>query len=314
MDLIVVISASERVSLLLTRLLAPASSLRFFTRVEAALGLIYESLPRLIILDLTLGKQDFVSLIKNNLKDDPLFLQLPIIAILNRQTEVLSFRDLPVEDFLWEEDLERDLLLRVELARERAKRSLEVNPLTKLPGNTAICREIERRLAERELFALAYADLDYFKAYNDRYGFGRGDEVLKATGRIILNVVRLHQETDSFVGHIGGDDFVYIAKPFLVEKIAEEIINLFTEFITVMYDPEDREAAAIKAVDRQGVIHLFPLINISIGITDAEIRPFRHYGEMIEAASQMKSYAKKQRGSVVCRDRRGPGTSEICSP
>jgi len=136
---------------------------------------------------------------------------------------------------------------------------VEISPLTRLPGNLSITRQIQRRLDNNEIFALAYADLDNFKPFNDRYGFGRGDELIKMTGRIILNVVKDTQSQGCFIGHIGGDDFVVIMKPDLIEKAAENIIERFDALIAGFYDTADWDAGYIFAADRKGVCLIFDL-------------------------------------------------------
>ncbi len=292
------------------QILSPFYNTVFFKTTTVALNHIYESPSDLLIIDLSAGPEQFGKLLKDNIKDEPLFLQLPILAIIKRGTEIPLGDDIPLDDFIWRQDVEDELLIRVKLSILRSQRIVEINPLTRLPGNISICRELQARLAGDEIFAFAHADLDYFKPFNDKYGFGRGDDIIKATGRIILNVVKSRQPQNSFVGHIGGDDFVYIADPALVEVISAEIIAAFDGFIPIMYEPEDRRSGFIMSVDRQGIACSFPLLTISIGITDSGTRNFLHYGEVIEAASQMKSVAKKQDGSIYCLDQRRNGATD----
>ena len=167
----------------------------------------------------------------------------------------------------------------------------------------------EDYLRNNEIFALAYADLDNFKPFNDRYGFGRGDELIRMTGRIILNTVKESQSQGFFVGHIGGDDFVVIMKPDLIEKAAENIIERFDTMIAGFYDTADWDAGYIFAADRKGVWSKLPVTSISIGITDTERRAFSHHGELMQRASEMKSYAKKFAGSCCKMDQREKKTN-----
>jgi diguanylate cyclase (GGDEF)-like protein len=178
-----------------------------------------------------------------------------------------------------------------------------VNPLTKLPGNISINRQIQGRLDSGEIFALAYADLDHFKPFNDYYGFTRGDEVIRIAGRLILNIVKNMQAQGSFIGHIGGDDFIFIMDLGLVEDAAKEIIDAFDRIIPTLYEPEDRERGYIETEDRQGIRRQFPFVALSIGITSNKQKHFIHFGEVTEVACEMKGQAKQVRGSCYMIDR-----------
>jgi diguanylate cyclase (GGDEF)-like protein len=156
-------------------------------------------------------------------------------------------------------------------------------------------------------FSLAYADLDHFKPFNDHYGFTRGDEVIRITGRLILNIVKNIQSHGSFVGHIGGDDFVFIMDINLVENAAKEIIDAFDRIISTLYEADDRERGYIETYDRRDSLTRFPLIAISIGITSNFGKSFTHYGEITEIASEMKTLTKHIRGSCYRIDRRQNG-------
>lgn len=275
-----------------------------FRNMQSALDYIYNSTPNLMIVDMDLDDRAAISVL-NNLKEDPIFNQLPVLALLaDGETSPSIWDSLLVEDFLTKSDIRRELIQRVELAIFRSERVVEINPLTRLPGNISINKQIQARLDSGQVFSLAYADLDHFKPFNDYYGFSRGDEVLRMAGRLITNTVKGKQPKNSFVGHIGGDDFVFIMDPALVEETASEIIYAFDRIVPTFYDAEDREAGMIKSQDRQGTMRSFPVITISIGITQNKYRSFSHYGELTEIASEMKSNAKQNKGSCFKMDRR----------
>ncbi|MDI6726439.1 MAG: diguanylate cyclase [Smithellaceae bacterium] len=310
MKTIVVISRNIVTINIAERVLSPFYKTVVFRNAASALDYIYDSLPHLIIIDLTAGDKVSTQVLKNNLKGDPMFQQLPVLAILDRKAGIPGWEDMFVEDFIWQHDIEDEFLVRANLSLLRSERSVEINPLTRLPGNISISRQIEGRLAQGEIFAFAYADLDYFKPFNDKYGFSRGDEVINATGRIIMNVVKSKQPQNSFIGHIGGDDFVYITDPAVVEETSAEIITAFDDFIPTLYETEDRKAGCILSVDRQGNDRTFPILSISIGITDNAAKRVSHYGQVVEAASHMKAFAKQKGGSVYCMDRRQGADSQ----
>jgi len=282
-----------------------------FSRIEQAMDFIYTNMPDLVIFEWQ--QDDYVTAdALMTFKADPLFSQLPFLAIVEEPGQMLNWEILPVEDYLRRTDLEAEAINRVELCLMRAERLLEINPLTRLPGNISINRQIQERLDRGGEFDLAYADLDQFKPFNDKYGFSRGDEVLRITGRLILSIVKSRQPQGSYIGHIGGDDFVFIMDVGLVEAVSAEIIEAFDQLIPTFYDPEDREQSYIESVDRQGQIRQFPLMTLSIGgITYRRDRELTHYGELTEAVSQMKRYAKSFPGSCFRSDKRSP--VPVCS-
>jgi diguanylate cyclase (GGDEF)-like protein len=275
-----------------------------FKTIQAALDYIYNSIPNLLILDIDLDDHSTINIL-SNLKEDPIFSQLPVLAILSDKEPVfLQWANLLVEDFIRKTDIKKELVTRADLSIIRSERVIEINPLTRLPGNISINKQIQDRLDNGKEFALGYADLDHFKPFNDYYGFSRGDEVIKVTGRLILNTAKGLQPKNSFVGHIGGDDFVFIMDLSVIEETASEIINAFDRIIPTFYDTEDRERGSIQSLDRQGNVKRFPIITISIGITHNRRRSFAHYGELTEIASTMKGHAKHHKGSCYRIDKR----------
>lgn len=274
-----------------------------FSNVPSALDYIYNSTPNLVVLNIL--KDDPLAVnILNDLKSDPMFHQLPVLAILPEHFNLFNWDDLLIEDFIWKVDIDKDFLLRVDLCIKRSQRIVEINPLTRLPGNISINRELQDRIARHEDFSFGYADLDFFKPFNDRYGFSRGDEVIKITGRLILNIVKNKNPQRSFVGHVGGDDFVFIIDSSVAEDAAAEIIRAFDSIIPTFYDAEDAAQGFIKSFDRKGKASIYPIMSISIGITETLSRNLTHYGEITELASEMKKYAKQFKGSCFKSDKR----------
>ena len=275
-----------------------------FRNMQSALDYIYNSIPDLMVIDMDPDDQPAITVL-NNLKDDPIFNQLPVLALLGDIVIPPSlWSGVLVEDYLRKSDIKKELIPRVSLAILRSERVVEINPLTRLPGNIAINKQVQARLDDGQQFSLAYADLDHFKPFNDYYGFSRGDEVLRMAGRLITNTVKGKQPEGSFVGHIGGDDFVFIMDPALVEEAAGEIIDAFDRIVPTFYDAEDREAGSIESHDRQGAVRSFPIITISIGIAHNKYKSFSHYGELTEIASEMKAHAKHHKASCFRIDRR----------
>jgi diguanylate cyclase (GGDEF)-like protein len=303
MNTIIILSQDPVVFTLLERYLKGENHMIVFNTMSAATDYIYTTIPELVIIDVRSTKSSCLSLL-NQLKKDPVFSQLPVLAILDDPSQFDLLKTIIVEDYIFRNMLELEITARVNLCISRSKRIVELNPLTRLPGNNAINRQIQERLDHKNIFALAYADLDYFKPYNDKYGFSRGDEVIKFTGRLILNLVNEKQYKDNFVGHIGGDDFIFIMAPQFIVDTSEQIIRAFDQIIPTFYDEEDREKGIIISKDRQGQEQSFSIISISIGITGNHLRTFAHYGDMTGIASAMKSLSKQDAGSVYRVDQR----------
>jgi diguanylate cyclase (GGDEF)-like protein len=160
---------------------------------------------------------------------------------------------------------------------------------------------------EDQPFALLTCDLDNFKAYNDHYGFLRGDRVIQSTARILQDTVEEYCRTEGFIGHVGGDDFVLVVPTEVAANAAERIIELFDGDVPNHYEREDVERGFIEVEDRQGNPQKFPVLSVSIGIATTAARRFSHYGEAIAIAAEMKHFAKRQPGSAYAVDRRKSG-------
>ena len=180
-----------------------------------------------------------------------------------------------------------------------------VSPLTGLPGNVQIQTELKKRLLRNQAFEVLYFDLDNFKAYNDVYGFLKGDEVIKLTARIITKYVHTIEESDIFVGHIGGDDFVAVLDGTInYNVICQDIIAEFDSEIMKYLNDDDIERGYIEVSNRKGIIEQFPLISISIGVVVADKKRFANTLEIGEVGAQVKHLAKTALGSYYAIDRR----------
>jgi GGDEF domain-containing protein/CHASE3 domain sensor protein len=181
---------------------------------------------------------------------------------------------------------------------------LDASPLTRLPGGIAIENVLKKRIESGLPLAFCVIDLDNFKAYNDRYGYANGSEVIKETAKIIEAVVKTTGSPDDFVGHVGGDDFVIITTPNFMSNISGEVIARFDRRILEFYDPEDRERGHIVGKTRQGVEMQFPIMSISIAIVTNEHRKLSNALEASEIAAELKDYAKTIPKSVFVVDKR----------
>jgi diguanylate cyclase (GGDEF)-like protein len=288
----------------LERLLTDSFRVVLFSSIQSSLDYVYSSMPDLMVCESVSFNDSWTRGIFNDLKNDPIFGQIPIMVITEDDMVSPDWHYLVADDYVRKSSLEAEARARVDLCLERSARFVEINPLTRLPGNIAILKQIQSRLDSGEVFAVAWADLDDFKPFNDKYGFSRGDEVLKMVGRLILNTVKEEQPNNSFVGHIGGDDFVFIVKYEAVGVVSEKIIRNFDGIISIFYDDEDRTKGYIESSDRSGKSLSFPIISISIGVAHNRFIPFSLSVEITEIASEMKRYSKKTEGSCYRIDRR----------
>ena len=199
----------------------------------------------------------------------------------------------------------RELVLRIRNVLEWSRQQRSASPLTGLPGNLTINEEVESRLTKGEPFAFLQIDIDFFKAFNDRYGYARGDQAIQSVARILVDVVQRHGE-GSFVGHIGGDDFVVLARPEVAEAIGNEILATFDKTVIEFYDPVDRERGHVEVHNRRHVLERFPLMSLTIGLVRTDRAPVSHLAQLTDIAQELKAHGKSMAGSVLITERRAP--------
>jgi len=186
---------------------------------------------------------------------------------------------------------------------QRAIRDLSINPSSRLPGPASIEREVERQIEMAQQFAVCYADLDNFKAFNDYYGYYYGDRIIQLTARIIKDVV-FDLCREGFVGHIGGDDFIFVIPADMVSTICENIIRTFDTLIPLRYHPDDRQRGYIATTSRRGMVEEYSLMTISIAVVVNKDQMFQHIGEMAHMLADLKKYTKSLQGSNYVVERR----------
>ena len=179
-----------------------------------------------------------------------------------------------------------------------------ISPLTGLPGNVQIHAELKKRLTNKEMFSVLYIDLDNFKAYNDVYGFLKGDQIIEYTAETVVNVIHEYNSENSFVGHIGGDDFVAIVPGDNTENLCQTILARFDAEVNKFFTDSDIEKGYIEVANRKGIIEQFPLTSLSIGVVISEPGRFGNILEIGEVGAQVKHVAKSINGSSYAIDRR----------
>ena len=272
---------------------------------EEALKVINTKPLNLVLLDYKIPKVDGRQVCRE-VKKDLLLRHLPIIMVTGKGdiNDKVGGIDAGADDYVVKPFEPKELLARIRMVLRRTERDLEVNPLTRLPGNVSILNELSRRLESKDIFAVCYIDLDKFKSYNDKYGFEHGDEVIRETARILIRNAQQYGNPDDFIGHIGGDDFVIVTTPVLADNICKKIIVDFENTVPSFYNETDRKNGYIIARDRKGNEQKMPLLSVSIGVVTNESRRIEHVAQISEIGAELKSYAKSLERSNYVKDKR----------
>ncbi|MFY1829358.1 response regulator [Myxococcus fulvus] len=262
-----------------------------------------ERRPDVILLDVTLPDGDGFLFIEE-IKAERASGHISVIFISARAETSSKVRALKLggDDYLTKPFDALELGARVESVLRRKEQELSASPTTQLPGSTAIEREVQRRLIARRPFAFCYLDLDNLKAYNDYYGFAKADGVVRQTGDLMREIFAQEGVAGDFLGHVAGDDFVFIASPESVDRVCQTAIETFDRIIPLYYDRQDRERGHIEAEDRFGERRRFPIMSVSIVavMTDGT----QDHAELARRAADMKKRAKAIQGSVYLRSDR----------
>lgn len=267
------------------------------------------SRPRFIVID---GRapagQPLISCRK--IKADPYTGVVPVIYVAEGGTRArIDALEAFADDVVAGDMDEVETLTRLRCTLARSDRDVNVHPSTRLPGAPAIRDAIEARLETS--FAACYADLDHFKEFNDRYSYVEGDRVIRLLAALLHDTVRGLVGDDGFVGHIGGDDFIFLIPRDRVDDVCTEIVQTFDTLIAYQYSENDRRAGYFFGKDRRGQLHRVPLMTLSIGVVTNERRTFTHSGAVSALATEMKTYAKTLPGSVYAIDRRTDDRSDL---
>ena len=269
-----------------------------FTVIEAedgqdALDKTYKENPDLLILDYEMPKKTGFEVVRE-VRSRAGYLHTPIIiftAVSDKSTK-LEGLGLDIDDYLTKPADEDEIVARVKLLLKRNKQKMDCNPLTRLPGNPSIQARVEQEIASGRPFAVLYCDLNNFKSFNDKYGFEAGDRVLKTASQIIVSAA--NQDPTSFVGHIGGDDFVMICKGIIPIVFHEKIRTEFEKRAHTLYTEEDRRRGGTFAMNRHGVKEFYPLVSVTIVAVSNEAGPFGSYENVTEILAADKKAAKAQ--------------------
>lgn len=272
---------------------------------RVALEVARERPPDLILLDVMMPELDGLTVLRR-LRSSPATSSIPVVLLTAKALAEDRVRglDLGADDYITKPFDIEELMARVKAVLRRAQQMRDLSPLTRLPGNFRISRELEERVTSGGEFAIVHADLDNFKSFNDHYGFMRGDSVIKYSAKVLLEAGEASEDPEVFVGHVGGDDFVAVINPDHVEEFCKAVVTSFDQGILDFYDTADALQGYIEVTDRKGERHAFPISSISLGVATNVKRPVKSEWEASAIASEMKEYAKRQPGSSYQIDRR----------
>jgi diguanylate cyclase (GGDEF)-like protein len=268
-------------------------------------------MPDLVLLDVMMPNVDGLEVCRT-LRASFATRHIPIVMLTARSE--LSDRIQGLEgganDYITKPWERKELLLRVRNVLDWSQQQRAASPLTGLPGNHSINDEIRHRLSSGVPFALLQLDVDHFKAFNDYYGYARGDEAIQMLARILSECTQRHGGPEGFVGHIGGDDFVVLTTPEEAEALGEEILERFNASARELYEDEDRDRGYVEVLNRRHVVERFPFMSLTIALVSTDRVPVTHLAELIDIAQELKAHGKGITGSVLVGERRRRPESE----
>ncbi len=289
----------------LKKLFEEDKSYRFKSVPTEKLDVALKNIPSLIIINEDNINEDIISICEKIKNDDDNTITPIIVLSSNKDHEHrINLLKLGVSYYIINPINKEFFYYTIQNTLNLIYINRRVSPLTGLPGNVQIQAEMKKRFLLKETFAMIYIDLDNFKAYNDIYGFLKGDQIIKLTAKTILKNVHTDEYEDSFVGHIGGDDFVAIVSKTDYDKICQNIIADFDTNILKYFTDEDVEKGYLEVENRKGIMEQFPLTAISIGVVEVEKGRFANVLEIGEAGASVKHLAKTVQGSTYVIDRR----------
>ena len=279
---------------------------------EEALKVVESEAPDLMILDINMPKINGYEVCRR-LRNDSRFQKTPILMITASADRLEQVKGIEVgaDDFIVKPFNYDELLTRVLSTIKRKKKDLDANPLTYLPGNSSTERMVLGAIQNKKPFAVLKVDLKNFKAYNERYGFPRGDEAIRSTARILLSSI--DQEKD-FLGHAGADDFFVITEPVRAEGLCRKIIKEFNRISPGFYELEDNRKGFIETVNRQGSRQKFPFMSIFIGVVLDPDGQFESLGMIQKICDEVLVQAKKNPESSYLINRRQVKPTEPGKP
>ncbi len=292
--------------LIVLLLLGEDYDVKVYPSQDTALASLEKELPDLIISQFQSSNINGLE-ICTALKKNFLFRYIPVLFILS-DSDLLNKARITyagADDYIARNSVENELLLKVKLNLYRIARQQDIHPLTKLPGQSSLYKELEKRITNKSPFAIYYADMDKLRDFNQHYGFKRGDDVIRYAGSIILRALKERGSPSDFLSHPQDDDYIFLSLVDSIESIADKIIRDFDAGIASFYDGEDRERDGILLKNRKGDFEKKPILKIHIGITTNESYQFTSPAQTIQIVSEIKDFAKSNlEKSMYIKERR----------
>ncbi len=300
--------------LVLTRLSNRGFRVSTVDTIEDLLRLVDRDPPELVLVSSELERRSGARHPVEKIREKPHLATVPVI-LLTQDSEIAELilgRDRGFDDFLTKPFSPLILQLRVALNISRSQARSDANALTHLPGNAAIEKAIQTKIDRGEKFSVLYIDINQFKAFNDRYGFEKGDDVLKQTAKLLMQArLQAAAGADCFIGHIGGDDFIVVLPPEREEEFARVFLREFDRIISSYYSEADRRRGYVRMANRRGKRENIPLMSCSVAACNNLYRPYKNLGEIARDAAEVKSFLKSQPGSHYLRDRRSEPIEQL---
>lgn len=265
---------------------------------EEALRFIYKEMPDLILLDIRMPKLTGFDILKK-IKTDILVNRIPIILLTEKATisDQISGLQSGADDYITKPYNVGELTIRIKKMLEKKFSNIEINPVTRLNSEMTTNNYIGNFIRNNTPFAALYIDINNFWAYNNCYGFERGDDVLKSVARILLESIEDMKYLKNFVGHPGEDDFIVVTFPENAETLCKRIIERFNNLLPSLYETDDLKKGYVMAKNRTGMMEKFNLISLSIGVATTLHKKFNTLDEVENIGHQMQEKAKKLKNS-----------------
>lgn len=258
-----------------------------------------EHMPDLMLVDLMMPHLDGYEALRQ-LRNDTRTAHIPMIVVTARvaPADLVSGFESGADDYVVKPVIGDELLARIKGHLRRAARRPVHSPLTGLPGNSLLTEEIRYRQRRASTFALLHFDLTDFKAFNDIYGFARGDHAIRTLADALRVTISEPAEQGVFLGHIGGDDFALICAPERAEALCRVAIAHFDALAPALYDEADRALGYIETIDRDGELRRFELMALAIGGAIHTPRRFNDLEDLGRCVAEMKQQAKQRHMST----------------
>ena len=266
---------------------------------HALVRLAQEEMPDLLLVDLMMPQLDGYEALRQ-LRNDTRTAHIPMIVVTARlaPADLVSGFESGADDYVTKPVISDEFIARLKGHLRRAARRPVHSPLTGLPGNALLTEEIRYRQRHALSFALLHLDLSAFKAFNDCYGFARGDRAIHTLAEVLRATVSDPAEQGTFLGHIGGDDFALICPPERAEALCRSVITRFEALVPMLYDEADRTLGYLEALDRDGTPRRFDLMALAIGGAFHTSMRFATPEEIGRCVAEMKHHAKQYAHSV----------------